>query len=1171
MAAPGCGIMFSTSSQHRIDRSSSNLRRSQSCNPKSRHRTAAAADRPPVTSLQGPEMGFSHRHSRTLSDKIKMMHRKKNSNESNASPRSQPSTMSAAAPKRPPRHLDLMEADSLEEKESRQAQDLARLNTGGHREIGTGKENAVQDKPLSQPALANMQNSYRQIAYNHYLSEVFGLDGKPKPIAPAAVQRLRVPQATEQRPDSDMSATTADSMEVNFHMNPNDIPSAKDRRPKIQLTIPGAEPKPRKRPTSSAHLAHQISRSKTSARSHKQVSHLEISPPSATRPHEAPARMSIVSPLSAVEMPKPRRPFSAWSLEEMTNDMPVEPPLRSAPLPSTEKSAITDSSEESTGDHDDRSSVYSGRSSMSSLDEHSPEKQSTQLQRKHSIAFSIISPAAAGVFDGMPLTPHYAAKLRGIKSTTSLAADMNKPLPPEPGMADILPLNVPGHSRSGSMNGRRKAPSPLTISRSSMVDGPSQLPSRMSSLRSKYTPADLDALDEAFTKTSPNITRFYIQNEPSLSQAQLELEAHLGTINEEPGSQRNTVAVQDPLQISRGPNNMIPSRQAPPPPSSSSSIKLSDGSISGRKRVLKKSATSHVAMQMQTKHSRVSSDSGSDNDLRRRISMPVRSRSSMKAERVLGKPASPKSSVAMEREASAESSWSNSGPSSRSPHNSTDDYSSSPTMSREDSSTPETDVSSIFPDHAFEEVRARLELLSPKSDQHYIGNWGVRHESSGSDASVQLPLQEQSNHSTSPTTSEDEDVGPKNETIAPEIQVTPVEEKQEPQIEIPADVDDESDVHPLQRRGRQELAENPPRSLASIALSEIPDMYASLPSPTLTMTTERPQSMSAEEVERMISADAAEKVLLRILQNLDNLQDLFATATVSRGFYRTFKRHELPLMKNALYGMSPAAWELREMSPPYLGLEGTSPKLDYSPSLYLQQYMRDMYIMIALKSVILIHCESFLRADTITALAGGETQRATQIDDAFWRIWTFCQVFGCGSNREDDIIGQMDWLRGGQLAKQQRKSRNAMDLGKDVDRNSVLYSSPPSFGKGNAGGLSAEDLYDMTEIWTCLGVLVRGFQGKRQEARDFGIFQNTDITAGDVGQEDSVLGTFFFCPMVSTRPANTCIRGMDPPPPNPRPTHSPRCYIPHLPHRRHLRPRPHPRLHKLDTPHRLAR
>jgi hypothetical protein len=427
-------------------------------------------------------------------------------------------------------------------------------------------------------------------------------------------------------------------------------------------------------------------------------------------------------------------------------------------------------------------------------------------------------------------------------------------------------------------------------------------------------------------------------------------------------------------------------------------------------------------------------------------------------------------------------------------------------MSREDSGTPETDVSSV-PDYAFEEVRARLELLSPKNDSNYAAK-----ERRDSRLSVELPLQEQNNGATPERMRR---TALDKESLTPSVRMTAIKDE-DFQGEISIALADESNIHPLQRRGRVE-DEIRARSLGSIAMSEIPDIYASLPSPGLTIRTEMDDSMTAEEVERMISADAAEQVLLRILQNLENLQDLFACATVSRGFYRTYKRHELPLMKNALYGMSPAAWELREMSPPYPGLEEAqtgNPRLDYSPSLYLQHYMRDMYTMVALKSMILIHCESFLRADTITALAGGETERASQIDDAFWRVWTFCQVFGCRSNREDDIIAQMDWLRGGQLAAQQRRNKNAMDLGSDVARNSVLYSSPPSFGRGNTGGLSAEDLYDMTEIWTCLGVLVRGFQGRRQEAREYGIFQNADIAAGDVEKEDTILGKHRFLILV---------------------------------------------------------
>ena len=982
----------------------------------------------------------------------------------------------------------------------------SRRNDEQHGQVGTGKENKGISVKQMRPS-NNLDQSYRSIAYNQYLSQAFGLQGEEKP-KPAAIQRLRGPEVSEARPGSDMSTMTGDSMEVNFHLDPAAASPAKDRRPKIQVTIPG---KMGKRPHSSFHLATQMDKQKPQRR--RGNTQTQVSPPSTANQQnagDAPESVSVVSPLSIVEMPKPRRPFSAFSLEDMTSDTP-----RNAP--SLERLAPSDSSDD-TGDLDDRSSNYSGRSSTSSLME-DPAVPGQPHNRCRSIAFSIMSPAAAGVFDGTSLALKNN-RLRPIKSTTSLATvDMNKPLPPEPG-AEVAPLNV-AYPRPGSMKGKRKVPSPLTFSRSSMYEAASHYPSRMSSLRSKYTPADLDALDAAFTKTSPNNQAgFEYRHEPTLSQAEAELEAHLGTINEEPTMQHPnlTIMAHDPLQISRGPNTMVPSRHPPHPPSS---LKLSDGSISSRKKLQKKTS-SHVVMQMRGDSSKWDSDDSSRSGLSRRISIPVVA-SSAKADKILGK-----STTLMVREGSSESNWS----SSESPQTAYEGDSSSPSMSREDSSTPETDLSSM-PDHAYEEVRARLELLSPKNNndsERFAALVAKSKEYSEPTASVITPLQTHTKVATldkeSPSTIGEISSDSQAEMTDLAIHPTPVEENQECQVTIAIGLDasihdgDGINVYHDQRRSVQE--ESPqrrrsmasivmierPRSLASIAMSEIPDIYASLPSPGLTIRSR--QSFFLEDVERDISADAAEVVLLRILENLDNLQDLFATATVSRGFYRTYKRHELPLMKNSLHGMSPAAWELREMSPPYPGLENGDNAfqklLEYSPSLYLQHYMRDMYTMIALKSMILIHCESFLRADTITALAGGETERASQIDDAFWRVWTFCQVFGCGSNREDDIVGQMDWLRGGTLAKHQRRTANTMEFGADVDRNSVLYRSPPTFGKGNMGGLTAEDLYDMTEIWTCLGVLVRGFHGKRPEAREYGIFDKADISAGDVEQEDSVLG-----------------------------------------------------------------
>ena len=1034
---------------------------------------------------------------------MRNLHRKKNSNESNPGPKPLASALAASSIRRPPRHLDLMEAASHSQSEAVHS----RRNDGQYREVGTGKENEGISVKQMRPS-NNMDQSYRSIAYNQYLSQAFGLQGEEKPML-AAIQRLRSPEALDARPASEMSAMTGDSMEVNFHLDPVAAPSAKDRRPKIQVTIPG---KVSKRPHSSLHLATQMDRRKSQRKSRD--TQTQVSPPSSTTHQrnegDMPARLSVVSPLSVVEMPRPRRPFSAFSLEDMTSDHPRNGQ-------SLGKLARSDSSDD-TGEVDDRSSNYSGRSSRSSLMEDAAGHGKSD-NRCQSIAFSIISPAAAGVFDGTPLALKNN-RLRTFKSTTSLiTVDMNKPLPPEPG-AEVAPLNL-AYARPGSMRGKRKAPSPLTFSR---YEAPSQFPSRRSSLRSKYTPADLDALDAAFTKTSPNKqTGPGYQFEPSLSQAEADLEAHLGTISEEPTMQHSNMVptAHDPLQISRGPNTMIPSRNAPHPPSS---LKLSDGSISSRKRSHKKTP-SHVAMQMRGECSKWDSDDSSRSGLRRRISV-AGGGSTAKADKILGK-----SATLMVRDSSSESNWS----SSESPQTTYDGDSSSPSVSREDSSTPETDVSSI-PDHAYEEVRARLELLSPKKSNDaeqftaFVPQPKMYPELS---QFVSRPLQIQVNdaaqETSMPSTPLEEPVNAEADLTAPTIYLTPVEKDQESQVtiavglEAPRDNDDESQIHPLQRRAIQEASPQRrrsvasivmterPRSLASIAMSEIPDIYASLPSPGLTIRSR--QSFIIEEIERDISADAAEVVLLRILEHLDNLQDLFATATVSRGFYRTFKRHELPLMKKALYGMSPAAWELREMSPPYPGLESRDvalPKLlEYSPSVYLQQYMRDMYTMIALKSMILIHCDSFLRADTITALAGGETERASQIDDAFWRVWTFCQVFGCGSEREDDIVGQMDWLRGGILAEHQRRTAKTLELGADVNRNSVLYRSPPTFGKGNVGGLTAEDLYDMTEIWTCLGVLVRGFQGKRQEAREYGIFDKADIVAGNVEQEDSVLGECF--------------------------------------------------------------
>ena len=1059
MAQPGDA--FITAPPPRIDRSFSKRRNSNKDLPTNK------------THFQAPTLcgiGYAASTSR-ISKKMKSLRRNRRENEVVA-PLQQGLGSGAVTSKGKSKHAALMEALALRERSASQNQPWQyRYSLISPSGPGTGHERSrVEIKRMEEPHPGGCN---RQAGYNEYLGQAFGLtasqqkkllsDKKGSPVDPSA---SRARQGWDQPVSTD----------IPIHI------SAKDRRPKIQLTIPG------KRAQSCAHIAHLSTKEKAPSKSQELLS--EVSPSSSISRQRlstevAPARLSIVSPLSVVEMPKPRRPFSLLSLEDMSLGMPKN-------APPVSRSAVSDTSDE-TGEIDDRSSNYSARSSMSSL--HSDEALvKIPEQRRGSLAFSVVSPAAAGVFDSRPVTANFPPKLRVTNSSYSVAdkANTNKPLPPEPGLDAVAPLKVASRptSRASSYRTGRKIPAPLNVSGPSIRDFPSRRVSHVSSLRSKYTPADLDALDDAFRKTSPSKPEspaYSQQLMPTLSQAQLALEAHLGTISEDSSLDADlTPLMHDPLQISRGPMHMEPSRKAPSPPSSLAS---SEAGCDGSRKQSQKRPTNHVAMQM-----RASMTNGRDSVRGRRISASVVG-SSLKAHKILGKESA---ATLMEREDSAEYHWS----SSDSPKTS----SSTPNMSREDAQTPDSDLSSR-PDAAFEEVRARLELLSPKNDA--CATFVAFHERTrhSSESSVRLPIQEQSGHQTpahdshGTTSRADADEAPL-ELAEVAVHLSPVLEDQVFKLHAePVEGQGESNVHPLERAGPSlDVEKTRPRSLGSIAVSEIPDIYASLPSPKPTLYSalspeevERKVSAYAaeqEEVERQISADAAEQVLLRVLQNLDNLQDLFSTATVSRGFYRTFKRHELPLMKNALFGMSPAAWELREMSPP----SETQDK-QYTPTLYLQHYMRDMYTMIALKSMILIHCESFLRADTITALAGGESDRASQIDDAFWRVWTFCQVFGCGTNREDDIVSQMDWLRGGPLAKQQRKNAGGK-----------LCFPPAGFGRGNAGGLCAEDLYDMTEIWTCLGVLVRDFQGKRQEARDYGVFAKAGIPAGDVEKEDDVLG-----------------------------------------------------------------
>ena len=53
--------------------------------------------------------------------------------------------------------------------------------------------------------------------------------------------------------------------------------------------------------------------------------------------------------------------------------------------------------------------------------------------------------------------------------------------------------------------------------------------------------------------------------------------------------------------------------------------------------------------------------------------------------------------------------------------------------------------------------------------------------------------------------------------------------------------------------------------------------------------------------------------------------------------------------------------------------------------------------------------------------------------------------------------------------------------------------------------MNAEQLFDMMELWNCLGVLLQNFEGRTVQARQAGIYDNTDIRGGDIDGEEMML------------------------------------------------------------------
>ena len=257
-----------------------------------------------------------------------------------------------------------------------------------------------------------------------------------------------------------------------------------------------------------------------------------------------------------------------------------------------------------------------------------------------------------------------------------------------------------------------------------------------------------------------------------------------------------------------------------------------------------------------------------------------------------------------------------------------------------------------------------------------------------------------------------------------------------------------------------------------------------------------------------LTTASAEDVLLHILEALASPEDLFNTAAMNKGMYRVYKENEMHLIRSAVRNQSLPAWELREWCPPEpnnaVPQSAASSQLEHTPISYMRGHRRDLDTISRLKSLILSRCQTFLRPETALALADPDHPSAARFNDAFHRISTFCAIFGSGKNREEDITGQLDWLKGGLLANTSDLSAT-MNMNLEFEMSSVLLNAPEHFAKGNAGGLGAAELYDMTELWTCLTALLQPYQGQTRQAMRYGVFDDCELFDGDEEREEYLL------------------------------------------------------------------
>lgn len=262
------------------------------------------------------------------------------------------------------------------------------------------------------------------------------------------------------------------------------------------------------------------------------------------------------------------------------------------------------------------------------------------------------------------------------------------------------------------------------------------------------------------------------------------------------------------------------------------------------------------------------------------------------------------------------------------------------------------------------------------------------------------------------------------------------------------------------------------RAIADSSIITPPVSPQTLPSSTLrerkrtsNISAPRKPSIETYKVQRkskvhLQPVDDVDRIRVGIMSQLDDITDLQSCAQVSRDFYLTFQRYETTLVDSVLYNQSPAAWELRHS---VRHLEKPSP-------FRLRSVLRDFATVQALEDFIVWRCQSVLRPHSLDAFLGNSPNRRAELEDAIWLIWLFCNTFGKTSSSDGSFAKQTQWLNGTLV-------RESKSLG------------PVAIMRHTC---TMKELEDMSELWRCLEKLLSGFKGREQEAREAGLFDNSE-------------------------------------------------------------------------------